>query len=364
MPICIECCYPVPQLYHVLHSRGTHAKTPTPTPKPSVPNLSKPNASGAKNAGESALKGKSAGGSVGIGAGGGGVVGSDVRLTQCPRCKRFADKYVEHDYVVLFIDLVLVKPQVYRHLLFNLFNPTSTTLSPSILRLGTLLLLFDVYLTWSHIESLPAPLTAPSPIPHLNIFLQYLFYLFLCSATTLAQHLTIRWLAAAFALGDGSGVEGDDDDGNSNNSNNEEKITAEVGINAQATPAAPPRAPTPNAVSTALFVSSCMSLFPILTVVWKYGRPPSPTPSPSPSSLSSTPSPPSISSFLPLQSPSASVDWVRRGVSWAVAVQNVEALRILLGCGYLSACGLVGAGGAVRWVVGGVVRRAVGLDEG
>lgn len=35
-----------------------------------------------------------------------------MRLTQCPRCKRFADKYVEHDFVVLFIDLVLVKPQV------------------------------------------------------------------------------------------------------------------------------------------------------------------------------------------------------------------------------------------------------------
>ena len=33
---------------------------------------------------------------------------------QCPRCKRFADKYVEHDFVVLFIDLVLVKPQVSR----------------------------------------------------------------------------------------------------------------------------------------------------------------------------------------------------------------------------------------------------------
>lgn len=40
------------------------------------------------------------------------MTGGDVRLTQCPRCKRFADKYVEHDYVVLFIDLVLVKPQV------------------------------------------------------------------------------------------------------------------------------------------------------------------------------------------------------------------------------------------------------------
>ena len=39
-------------------------------------------------------------------------LGKGVRLTQCPRCKRFADKYVEHDYVVIFIDLVLIKPQV------------------------------------------------------------------------------------------------------------------------------------------------------------------------------------------------------------------------------------------------------------
>lgn len=42
------------------------------------------------------------------------ALGKGVRLTQCPRCKRFADKYVEHDFVVLFIDLVLIKPQV-RH---------------------------------------------------------------------------------------------------------------------------------------------------------------------------------------------------------------------------------------------------------
>lgn len=39
-------------------------------------------------------------------------LGKGVRLAQCPRCKRFADKYVEHDFVVLFIDLVLIKPQV------------------------------------------------------------------------------------------------------------------------------------------------------------------------------------------------------------------------------------------------------------
>ena len=64
MPICIECRYPVPALY------TTYSK-----------------------ADDKAL-------------------GKGVRLTQCPRCKRFADKYVEHDFVVLFIDLVLIKPGV------------------------------------------------------------------------------------------------------------------------------------------------------------------------------------------------------------------------------------------------------------
>ena len=101
MPICIECCYPVSQLYHVLHS-GNH-KSAASTPKPSVANLlsaSKTNASAQKPPAENKSKARIKG------------IGSDVRLTQCPRCKRFADKYVEHDFVVLFIDLVLVKPQV------------------------------------------------------------------------------------------------------------------------------------------------------------------------------------------------------------------------------------------------------------
>lgn len=45
--------------------------------------------------------------------------GHGVRLTVCKNCGRFCDKYVEHDFVVLFIDMVLIKPQVYRHLLHN-----------------------------------------------------------------------------------------------------------------------------------------------------------------------------------------------------------------------------------------------------
>ena len=96
MPICIECRYPVPQLYHVLHSsnkRGTSANQSTKTAE---------NGTQRSSAAETKPKPKPSG----------GAAGGDVRLTQCPRCKRFADKYVEHDFVVLFIDLVLVKPQV------------------------------------------------------------------------------------------------------------------------------------------------------------------------------------------------------------------------------------------------------------
>jgi hypothetical protein len=64
MPICIECSYPVSHLYSA-YSRADDRSQ-----------------------------------------------GKGVRLTQCPRCQRFADKYVEYDFVVLFIDLVLIKPQV------------------------------------------------------------------------------------------------------------------------------------------------------------------------------------------------------------------------------------------------------------
>lgn len=74
MPICIECRYPVSSLY------TTYSKADDRT------------------------------------------LGKGVRLTQCPRCKRFADKYVEHDFVVLFIDLVLIKPQVSIHALIHLLS--------------------------------------------------------------------------------------------------------------------------------------------------------------------------------------------------------------------------------------------------
>lgn len=121
MPICIECRYPVNQLYTTYSAADDRS------------------------------------------------LGKGVRLTQCPRCKRFADKYVEHDFVVLFIDLVLIKPQVelrlllvrfhndtvkvYRHLLFNRLGREDDKFDVSPLFVESVECMANGYLTKSHLSS-------------------------------------------------------------------------------------------------------------------------------------------------------------------------------------------------------------------
>ncbi|GHJ88754.1 hypothetical protein NliqN6_5156 [Naganishia liquefaciens] len=43
----------------------------------------------------------------------------NVRLAVCEQCHLFADPLIEHPLVLLLIDLILLKPRVYRHLVFN-----------------------------------------------------------------------------------------------------------------------------------------------------------------------------------------------------------------------------------------------------
>lgn len=138
MPICIECRYPVPQLYHTSTSSkpggstggggGINHVLAGAAPNASAPATGIGQVTGAPADSHSSQRRQSHHHSHSqqspshtrqpSRAKGGGEsarrtpAGADVRLTQCPRCKRFADKYVEHDFVVLFIDLVLVKPQV------------------------------------------------------------------------------------------------------------------------------------------------------------------------------------------------------------------------------------------------------------
>ncbi|KAJ1819459.1 sterol homeostasis protein [Coemansia sp. RSA 2599] len=75
-----------------------------------------------------------------------------IRLTQCERCKSFADKYVEHDVIIVFIDMLLHKPQVYRHLLVNKLEFRKAYMEKNASKLGILLILFSVYIDWFRLE--------------------------------------------------------------------------------------------------------------------------------------------------------------------------------------------------------------------
>ncbi|OAQ99431.1 hypothetical protein LLEC1_07842, partial [Akanthomyces lecanii] len=210
--------------------------------------------------------------------------GHNIRLTVCRKCGRFCDKYVEHDFVVIFIDLVLIKPQ------------------PSIVRLGTLLLLFDVYLTWARIENQGLPGGGPGEsnlgkLAQQPIVIQYFFFLMLCTLSTIAFHIVIRFLVAS-------------------------SLSPLVALGIL------PRYRRPNSVSTALLVSSSTKLFPILLVIWDYDVPAA-----------------------------------ARSLGWAVVANNVEALRILIDCRYYVACLLALIGAAARWSVAHLVLIAVGLND-
>lgn len=250
MPICIECRYPVKTLYTEYH--GADDKS----------------------------------------------AGHGVRLTVCKNCGHFCDKYVEHDFVVLFIDLVLIKPQVYRHLLHNSLMRDDDRFEQSIIRLGILLLLFDVYLTWARIEK---QIAGPGEnnfgqLAQQPIVFQYVFFLVLCALSTLAFHLSIRFLTSS--------------------SWSPLRLMGLL-----------PTYPRPNSVSTALLVSSSTKLFPILMVIWEYDVPAA-----------------------------------ARSLGWAVVANNVEALKILLDCGYLPAAVLASIGALSRWLVGRAILFMVGLD--
>lgn len=51
-----------------------------------------------------------------------------------------------------------------------------------------------------------------------------------------------------------------------------------------------------------------------------------------------------------------------RSLGWAVVANNVEALKILLDCGYGAAVVLAAAGAVARWLVGRAVLWLVGLE--
>lgn len=49
----------------------------------------------------------------------------NIHLCICEHCNQICDKYVEYEPFLLFLDLMLFKHQVYRHVLYNRSTPFS-----------------------------------------------------------------------------------------------------------------------------------------------------------------------------------------------------------------------------------------------
>ncbi|KAK9246698.1 Arv1-like family-domain-containing protein [Lipomyces tetrasporus] len=168
---------------------------------------------------------------------------NNIRLTACPNCNKFADKYIEHDSVIIFIDLVLIKPQVYRHLAFNRLS-ISPHLHSNVRRIFVLITLFDVYLTWARVEKEAlrggsGATEVDKRILQFPVLGQYLFFLVYCLTETIVTHLVLR-LFSRFV------------------------------VNQDSTQARPYE---PNTVTIALLISSATKLFPMLMIIWSYDIP-------------------------------------------------------------------------------------------
>ena len=200
---------------------------------------------------------------------------------------------------------------------------------------------------------MPAEKTSRSPVPDWPVAVQYAFFMGLSLGGTLAQHLVVRvlgWLLllrvfqspqekATADLDAASSMHGG---GMSTTAAEAEaEATGNLAGSSRSLQKQPPPAPNSGvAISTALIVSSCMKLFPILMVVWTYDD---------------------------------ASGQLARGVKVIVAVQNLEALRVVLGLAYWQAgllvlAGLIAEDGVASAVLyfGGLADARIGwgLDVG
>lgn len=170
-----------------------------------------------------------------------------IKLAYCSRCNEVCDKYVEFDLVILFIDILLLKPPAYKHLVFNvllrhtdnqarmakqatvLFAETkdespnkicpknneyseeswgshlknrikdyvtakkkalAKVAQPS--RLAVSFILFEVYLNWAYEELKPENTILFATILRQPTFVQYLIFLIQCCVEFAIAHLIIQ----------------------------------------------------------------------------------------------------------------------------------------------------------------------------
>ncbi|BFZ54932.1 sterol homeostasis protein [Savitreella phatthalungensis] len=222
----------------------------------------------------------------------------NFRLTQCPRCLEFADRYVEYDLVLIGIDALLIKPQVYRHLLFNKLALENDGLNPVTIKLALLQLAFDIYLAWYRADTSSLSTSKTHQSPQISLMQTYLSFGAVSLVGMVVTHAWMRWWTRR-VLGYREG----------------------------------------NAVSTALVISSGAKVLSLLMVVWRYAEGTS-----------------SAAVRLPMSPTSGTL------VDAVVLLYNIEAVRLLIpDARYLSIAALVSTALAAKVAVCAAVSQLLNV---
>jgi hypothetical protein len=78
-----------------------------------------------------------------------------IRMNHCKHCNQLVDKYEEYDFVIIMIDLILHKSQVYRHLIFNRMETYDAGIDLNLAKLAILVTFCDGYIKFSRLRALP-----------------------------------------------------------------------------------------------------------------------------------------------------------------------------------------------------------------
>jgi hypothetical protein len=77
-----------------------------------------------------------------------------IRMTRCSHCGDLVDKYAEYDFVIIILDMILHKSQVYRHLIFNRMETYDVGIDKSLLKLTMAILFCDAYVKFAYLRAL------------------------------------------------------------------------------------------------------------------------------------------------------------------------------------------------------------------
>ncbi|XP_012083080.1 protein ARV 2 [Jatropha curcas] len=69
----------------------------------------------------------------------------NIRLMKCENCKAVADEYIECEFMIILIDLILHKPKAYRHILYNVLNQETINSEGLLWKTTISFLLLDAY---------------------------------------------------------------------------------------------------------------------------------------------------------------------------------------------------------------------------